>query len=61
MSTKLSKDIWMRHRICTIEKYGKMRFAFQNLQNFDFVDNEDEYHQIPEAAACKDEEADPEE
>ena len=53
--------MWMRHRICTIEKYGKMCFAFQNLQNFDFVDNEDEYHQIPEAAACKDEEADPEE
>ena len=51
----------MRHRICTIEKYGKMCFAFQNLQNFDFVDNEDEYHQISEAAACKDEEADPEE
>ena len=35
--------------------------TFQNLQHFDIADNDDEYHQISEAAACKDEEADPEE
>ena len=38
-----------------------MGSTFQNLQHFDIADNADEYHQISEAAACKDEEADPEE
>ena len=38
-----------------------MHSTFQNLQYFDIADNADEYHQISEAAACKDEEADPEE
>ena len=47
----------MRHKMNTLT----MGSTFQNLQHFDIADNADEYHQISEAAACKDEEADPEE
>ena len=47
----------MRHKMNTLT----MGSTFQNLQHFDIADNDDEYHQISEAAACKDEEADPEE
>ena len=51
----------MRHKMCPQYKYEAMGSTFQNLQHFDIADNADEYHQISEAAACKDEEADPEE
>ena len=47
--------------MCPQYKYEAMGSTFQNLQHFDIADNADEYHQISEAAACKDEEADPEE